>query len=218
MQIDPTSPSNNGNNRNSHLLALADVVYERFSNSEKLYVDNDVLTKDAPIPVMTKRGVVDVDVAIHHGYLVAYPRLKTNIVSIQGEKQEIKLENPYHELIFPSQEHCQKAIGETRKAIVKEIAKAIRTAASNLSSDRKQALKQLKSALEEKEVWVADKLTDVPFALELKNKQDLLTLAAYHKLTGRLPAQVDEVLEPGSVVYAGRHSLNIFGEKQQEAA
>ena len=212
MSIDPLNLANNGSNKNGHLLPFADIIYDRFSASENLHVDNKVLTKDAPIPVRTKKGVVDVDVAIHHGYLTAYPRLKTNIISSKGDKEEITLENPYYELIFPAQEHCQKATGETRKAIINEIARAIRTAASNLSSDRRQAINQLKPALEKKDVWVANNLKDVPFAFEPKGREDLLSLAAYYKLTGKLPPKVDLALEPGSAVYPARHLLHIFGE------
>lgn len=207
----PVNPVNPDRNNKAHLVPFAYAAYRRFSKEKDLYLDHkDFIT----IPVQSGNEIVNVNVAIHHGYLVAYPELKTTVINSLGEREEIKIENPYQELIFPAQTIYQNAKGPTRKAIVSEIAKAAEAAADSTSSDRKQAIKQLKPELEKRKTVIFKRIDDVPFSLEPICREELLTVAAICKLTGKLPPPVDVALKPGSGVYVDRRNINIFDEKQ----
>lgn len=210
MQIDPTNPAGKGNNdSNDATLALSQIAYRRFSKERGLHLDHkDLLV----IPVKTKRGsIVDVNVAIHQGYLVASPDIKT-VINEQGFKKEIKLEAPYQELIFPAQAQYQKAKGEVRAAFIKQIAEAVGEAANFAHLDRKKALQTIIPKLKLTETPLVDKKADIPFGFSRTYHGYTESVAAFCRLTGKLPPKMEPYLGPESFAHAGVSTLSIFNE------
>lgn len=210
MQIDPTNPAGKGNNdSNNATLALSQIAYKRFSKETGLHLDHkDLLV----IPVKTKRGsIVEVNVAIHHGYLVAYPDIKT-VINEQGFKKEIKLEAPCQELIFPAQAQYQKAKGEVQTTFIKQIAEAVEEAANFAHLDRKKALQAIVPKLKLTGTSLVDKKADIPFGFNRTYQGYTESVAAFCKLAGKLPPNMKPHVGPEAVAHAGASTLSIFNE------